>query len=204
MPTQGLGAGAEGAGSQLGFVMFTHPRRRMCVLLRTSGLAPGLLLGPSHRRPPGQAPNVSPRWLCPLAVAGAAISLPQHLRKRLAEQSGSGSAAACPRRAAVAVGGPVLSPESPFSIPPRRDHPSSIPPSFPGTDHPASPLTADPVLRSTAAVSAEDGCLPIPSARPPAPCHLHAAFLGSSFFFIIIIISGSKLRRGRCSCSHQP
>lgn len=197
MPTQGLRAGAEGAGSSRRFRVCSCTRMGVCTLVCTSRLVLGLPVGPSRWRSPGQVPNASPRRLCPLPVAGAAVSLPQHLQKRLAEQSGSGSAAARPRRAAVAVGGPLLSRESPFSILPRRDHPSSIPPSQAWTAlHPSSLQTpcSGPRLRLQHRTAAS----PSPPLTPQLPVACTQLSLGRLFFFI----SGSKLRGGRCSCSH--
>lgn len=116
-----------------------------------------------------------PRWLCPLAVAGAAVSLPQPVRKHPAGQRGS----ECPHRAVVAVSGPLLSPESPSSILPS----------------PSSSLS----LLGCSCDCSRGWQRPLPL----QPCHSSPVTCAQLSSGHSVLIPGSPLCRGRCSCWHQ-
>jgi len=145
--------------------MFTHSHTRAHARVAPARPEPSANTSPGSGRVPAMA--VSP------GCAAAAVSLPQRLRQRLAEQSGSGSAAARPSRAAGPGRGPLLSPRATFLPLACGDHPGSISPSQAWTTrHPPSLRTP----RSRPRLP------PLPSARPAAPRHPHAAFPGVTFF----------------------
>lgn len=212
MPHAGTGSrGWGGVGSSLHFHACSCTHMSVCTLLCASRLAPVHL----------QVSPWAPARTKSLATAGpGAECIPMMALSSGCHRSGNFFAAASPK----ALGGAErlrlsrsVSPQGyggcrwPSPLPrvtflhPAAWASSQQHPSLPGMDHPASSLTADPVLRSRAAVSAQDGCLPFPSARPTAPCRLPAAFLGSFGgwgFFLFCFRLG--LHRGRCSCSRQP
>lgn len=167
MPTEGFGAWTEGA------ELFPY-------IHGLTGCSWGSWLGSATvTTVPGT--ECVPTWLCPLAFAGVAISLPQLVWEFLVEQRAS----ECPHRAVVAVSGPLLAPESPSCLV------GIIPAaSFPPSLHPGSACSCD---SSTG----------WPCPLPLHPCHSSLSPVHSFPWVIIVLIPGSPLCRGRCCCSHQ-